>query len=208
MEQLRSLIGVLQQDLYGRIIYPATMLESKKICVIAITVALCIGSNYALVSIPNFKAMDFFVFISGFIFGSLVGASIGILVWIIYGVINPYGFFLPVWLATMFSEAIYGFIGGFLGKRAASTNLNSNRLELGVVFGATGFFLTLVYDLITNVVYAWAFNMPLIAVLIMGIPFAVVHELSNTILFGACSIPLITALEKFIGGERFGIFKK
>ncbi|MEM3055514.1 MAG: ECF transporter S component [Candidatus Bathyarchaeia archaeon] len=184
------------------------MLESKKICVIAITVALCIGSNYALVSIPNFKAMDFFVFISGFIFGSFVGASVGLLSWAIYGVINPYGFLLPIWLATMFSETIYGFAGGFLGKNAASTNFNANRLRLGVFFGATGFFLTLAYDLITNVVWAWVSNMPLVAVLIIGVPFALVHELSNTVLFGVCSIPLITGIEKFIGGERFGVFKK
>jgi len=56
------------------------MLRSKKVCVIAVTVALCIGSNYALINVPNFKLMDFFVFISGVIFGSLVGASIGILI--------------------------------------------------------------------------------------------------------------------------------
>jgi len=183
-------------------------LESKKICVIAITVALCIGSNYALVSIPNFKVMDFFVFISGFVFGPLVGASIGILIWLIYGVMNPYGFVLQVWLATMFSESIYGLIGGLMGKRTASKNFYSNRFGLSFLFGIAGFFLTLFYDLITNIVYALAFSIPIGIALITGVPFALVHELSNTILFGSCSIPLIVALEKFIGGERFGVFKK
>ena len=184
------------------------MLESKKICVIAITVALCIGSNYALVSIPNFKAMDFFVFISGFIFGPLVGASIGILIWLIYGVMNPYGFVPQVWLATMFSESIYGIAGGVIGRGTASTNFYSNRFGLSFLLGITGFFLTLFYDLVTNIVYALAFNIPIGIALITGVPFALVHELSNTILFGTCSIPLIIALEKFIGGERFGVFKK
>jgi len=180
----------------------------QKICVIAITVALCIGSNYALVSIPNFKVMDFFVFISGFVFGPLIGASIGILIWLIYGVMNPYGFVIQVWLATMFSESIYGLIGGLMGKRTASKNFYSNRFGLSFLFGIAGFFLTLFYDLITNIVYALAFSIPIGIALITGVPFALVHELSNTILFGSCSIPLIVALEKFIGGERFGAFKK
>jgi LytS/YehU family sensor histidine kinase len=201
-------MSVFQQDLYGRIIYPTAMLESKKICVITITVALCIGSNYALVSIPNFKAMDFFVFISGFIFGPFVGASIGILIWLIYGVMNPYGFVPQVWLATMFSESIYGLAGGLMGRVTASTNFYSNRFGLSFLLGITGFFLTLFYDLVTNIVYALAFNIPIGIALITGVPFALVHELSNTVLFGTCSIPLIIVLEKFIGGERFGVFKK
>ncbi len=152
--------------------------------------------------------MDFFVFISGFVFGPLVGASIGILIWLIYGVMNPYGFVLQVWLATMFSESIYGLIGGLMEKRTASKNFYSNRFGLSFLFGIAGFFLTLFYDLITNIVYALAFSIPIGIALITGVPFALVHELSNTILFGSCSIPLIVALEKFIGGERFGVFKK
>lgn len=184
------------------------MLESKKICVIAIIVALCIGSNYALVSIPNFKAMDFFVFISGFIFDPLVGASIGILIWLIYGVMNPYGFVPQVWLATMFSESIYGLAGGVMGRVTSSTNFYSNRFGLSFLLGITGFFLTFFYDLVTNIVYALAFKIPIGIALIAGVPFALVHELSNTVLFGTCSIPLVIVLEKFIGGERFGVFKK
>ncbi|MGQ9539448.1 MAG: hypothetical protein ACUVTE_07770 [Candidatus Bathycorpusculaceae bacterium] len=99
--------------------------------------------NYALVSIPNFKAMDFFVFISGFIFGPLVGASVGILIWLIYGVLNPYGFVFQVWLATMFSEAIYGFWGGILGRKTASLSFYSDGGALSFLFGASEFFLTL-----------------------------------------------------------------
>lgn len=184
------------------------MLESRKVCIIAIIAALCIGSNYALVSIPNFKVMDFFVFISGFVFGPLVGASIGILIWLIYGVLNPYGFVFQVWLATMFSEAIYGFGGGILGKKTASINFYSSGVGLSFLFGASGFFLTLFYDLVTNVVYAWAFNIPIGIALITGVPLALVHEVGNSVLFGTCSVSLIIMLEKFIGGDRFGVFKK
>ncbi|MBC7131290.1 ECF transporter S component, partial [Candidatus Bathyarchaeota archaeon] len=174
---------------------------------IAIIVALCIGSNYALVSIPNLKAMDFFIFITGFIFGPLVGAAVGFLVWLIYGVLNPYGFVPQVWVATALSETIYGLVGGILGKWTASMEFNKNHLSLIVLLGVAGFFTTLIYDLLTNLAYAWAFNVPLIVALIAGIPFAIVHEVSNTLIFGVCSIPLIITLKKFIGGERFGVRK-
>lgn len=183
------------------------MLSSRKVCLIAVITALCIGSNYALIGIPNLKVMDFFVFITGFIFGPVIGASVGILIWLIYGVINPYGFVPQVWISTMLSETFYGLAGGALGKWASSIDLNENHLRLSILFGAVGFITTLLYDLSTNVVYAFSFGVPLIVAIIMGVPFAVLHEISNAIIFGACSIPLIIALEKFIGGERFGVKK-
>lgn len=170
-------------------------------------VAFCIGSNYALISIPNFKFMDFLIFISGFVFGSLVGASIGILVWLVYGVLNPYGFVPQIWLATMFSESVYGFAGGIISKWITPTNITGNRIGLSFLFGATGFFSTFLYDLITNVVFALTFDIPIFIAIITSVPFTINHELGNTALFGVCSIPLITALEKFIGGEGFGVRK-
>lgn len=183
------------------------MLNSRRICLIAIIVALCLGSNYALVSIPNLKVMDFFVFITGFLFGPVAGASVGALVWVIYGVLNPYGFVPQVWVATTLSETVYGFAGGLLGKWTASMEFNKNHVSLSVLLGAAGFFTTLIYDLLTNIVYAWAFNVPFIIAIIAGAPFIIIHELSNTAIFGVCSIPLIVTLEKYIGGERFGVRK-
>ncbi|MEM3162692.1 MAG: ECF transporter S component [Candidatus Bathyarchaeia archaeon] len=184
------------------------MSKSKRICTITVIVALCLGSNYALSSIPNFKVMDFFVFISGFIFGPWIGASTGILVWMIYGVINPYGFVLQVWLATMLSEAIYGLVGGILGKKISLSNSSSDYFMISVILGVAGFILTLVYDFLTNIAYALAFNIPIIVAIVMGVPFTLVHEISNAAIFGICTVPLLNSLQKFIGGERIDIIKK
>ncbi|MBS7659092.1 MAG: ECF transporter S component [Candidatus Parvarchaeota archaeon] len=183
------------------------MLNAKKICLITVITALCLGSNYALIGIPNFKVMDFFVFVTGFVFGPVIGASVGIMIWLIYGVMNPYGFAPQVWISTMLSETIYGFAGGALGKWTASIDFNENHLSLSILFGAVGFVTTLLYDLFTNIVYAFSFRVPLLVAIITGVPFALLHEISNAIIFGVCSIPLIIALEKFIGGERFGVKK-
>jgi uncharacterized membrane protein len=183
-------------------------MNTLKVSIVATLVALCVTTNYALVGVPNFKAMDFIVFVGGFCFGSFVGAYIGIFSWAVYGVINPYGFVPQVWLVTMFSEAIYGLLGGLLGKNLALTNFNDERFKISVFFGTMGFFLTLIYDLITNVAYASAFGIPIIAAIAFGAPFTILHQVSNAAIFGVVSIPVIVALKKLSGGEWFGIFKK
>jgi len=180
--------------------YPSNMFESKKVSLIAVTVAACLGSNYALIGVANFKIMDLLVFVSGFVFGPLIGASVGILVWAVYGVLNPYGFVPQIWIATMLSESMYGVAGGLLGKSLSIVSTSGNRAGLSMLFGAMGFLLTLIYDLITNIAFALTFNVPIIAALIAGIPFAIIHEMSNAALFGICSIPLITVLERSYRG--------
>ncbi|MDH5375773.1 MAG: ECF transporter S component, partial [Candidatus Bathyarchaeota archaeon] len=110
-------------------------MNTLKVSIVATLVALCVATNYALVGVFQVKAMDFIVFVGGFCFGPFAGAFIGILSWTVYGVINPYGFIPQVWLATMFSEAIYGLLGGLLGKNLALTNFNDERFKLSVFFG-------------------------------------------------------------------------
>jgi len=179
-----------------------------KIAIIATLVALSLATNYVLIGVHNIKLMDFIVFVGGFCFGSIVGVLIGVLSWLIYGVINPYGFVPQVWLTTMLAESIYGMVGGVLGKSLASTNFNGQGLKLSVFFATMGFLPTVIYDLITNVVYASSFNVPIVVAIFIGAPFTVLHEVSNAAIFGVCSVPMITALEKLCGGERRVILEK
>jgi small basic protein len=179
---------------------PSIMLESKKAGLIAVMVAACLGSNYALIGVANLKIMDLLVFVSGFVFGPLIGASVGVLVWAVYGALNPYGFVPQIWIATMLSESIYGIAGGLLSRPLSAASLPGNKTELSVLFGAMGFLLTFIYDLVTNIVFALTFNIPIIAALLAGTPFAIIHEASNAALFGICSIPLITVLERSYRG--------
>lgn len=183
-------------------------MKALRVSIIVTLVAFCAATNYALVGVPNVKVMDFIVFIGGFCFGPFTGALIGVLSWVVYGAINPYGFVLQVWLATMFSESIYGLLGGILGKNLASTNFNGERLKLSIFFGTMGFILTLIYDLVTNVVYASAFDIPIIVAIVFGTPFTILHEVSNAAIFSVSSIPVIAVLEKLLGGKQFGISKK
>lgn len=173
-------------------------MKVHKISLIIILVSLSVATNYALVSIPNVKIMDFVVFIGGFCLGPIAGALIGILTWAVYGVLNPYGFIPQIWLATMFSEGIYGLAGGLLGKNLAFGNLDDQRLGLSVFLGAIGFILTLAYDLVTNVAYALTSDLPIIVTVALGFPFTILHELSNAAIFAVGSMPIIKAVGKLV----------
>ena len=86
-------------------------MRAREACATAMMTAACLAASYALVGVPNVTLMDFLVFASGLLFGPRVGVSVAVLTWAIYGTLNPYGFCLPVFIATSASEPIYG-LGG------------------------------------------------------------------------------------------------
>ena len=168
--------------------------QATRASVIAVMTAACIVSNYLLIGVFNVKLMDLIVFASGFLFGPTVGASVGILTWLVYGTINPYGFSLPVLISTSLMESLYGIAGGFIGTRGSmGVGLTSN-----IKYGIVGFLLTFVYDLVTNIVSGLSAGIPLSVALITGIPFAIAHEGSNAVFFFLGAPPLISAVGRLI----------
>jgi len=178
-------------------------LNTREISVIAVLVSACLASNYALIWLPNVKVMDLIVFVSGLRFGAHIGGIVGVLVWAIYGSINPYGFVLPIWLACMAAESLFGVTGGLV--RAYSPVNPSNRRRLSLEMAVIGVLLTFAYDLATNLLSALTISWfetrieTIIAVIISGIPFAVVHEVSNGIIFFLGVDPLSSSIEKIAG---------
>lgn len=178
-------------------------MNSSKIAVVAVFCALSTATNYALIGVPNVKLMDFIVFMGGLLFGSIIGSSIGILSWLVYGTINPSGFVPQIWLATMFAESAYGIVGGCLRKALGPTAFHNQRFRLSILFATMGFLPTVLYDVITNVAYASVFNVPIaFAIFVSGAPFAVLHEAANFAIFGICTIPTISALGKVTRGQQ------
>jgi len=169
---------------------------AKKIALIAALTALCTSTNYIMSAIPNINLMDLLVFVTGFSFGTFVGASVAILSWVVYGVINPLGFNIVILASCIIGETIFGVIGGVIR--------NWTRLErpgnLCIEFGVLGLVLSTTYDLITNIVYARIFNLPTITAIVSGwlLPpwFGIIHEVSNLILFSIIALPLVKAMLK------------
>jgi len=162
--------------------------------------AACVSTNYLLIGITNIKLMDLIVFASGFIFGTYVGASVGLLTWLVYGTLNPYGFSLPILAATCAGESLYGVAGGLLGSRTVQGSHGkdiSSILFINARFAILGFLLTFLYDFFTNIVSGFVAGIPITVALLSGIPFAIAHEFSNTAFFFIGASPLIRAMGRF-----------
>jgi len=182
----------------------ANMVSStRRASIIALMTAACVSTNYLLIGVVNVKFMDLIVFVSGVVFGPLMGASVGVLTWLVYGTLNPYGFSLPILLATCTGESIYGIIGGMLGSKQIKNNhetASDYPWFINVKFAIVGFLLTFVYDLFTNIVSGLVVGIPLLVALISGIPFAIVHEISNTAFFFVGALPLVRAIGHLFSG--------
>lgn len=168
-------------------------IDTRKIALLSILSAAAIASNYLLIGVSNVKFMDLIVFTSGFIMGPMMGALTGVMVWLVYGTINPFGFSLPILLATMTGEAMFGIAGGYYRKNE-QTGVGVN---LWTAF--IGFIVTFVYDVFTNIISAYTVGIPISIGLVTGIPFMLAHVLSNTVFFGLGFRPLSSSISKVLG---------
>jgi len=187
-------------------------MNSRKLAIITILIALSIGTNYSMISFYNVKFMDLIVFVGGFCFGPLAGSLIGAISWAVYGMLNPLGFSLGIWLSTMFLEPIYGVAGALVRKRLNPSKLGelkNERVTNYIFFGILGMFLTFAYDLVTNIVFGYVYNINILIAIIFGfVPFGLVHMVSNACFFGMGGVPAINAILNVIGGENSDISKK
>lgn len=175
--------------------------NARVVGLIAILTATCVATNYLMIGLVNVKFMDLVVFCSGFRFGSLVGGLVGFLTWLVYGTVNPYGFSFPILLATSLGESMYGIVGGLLRGLKLPGGEAGRLWFIDARFAFIGFILTFIYDLFTNIVTGLVVGMPLSVVLLAGIPFALIHELSNTVFFFVGASPLLAALRRLpLGG--------
>ena len=180
-------------------------MRAREACATAMMTAACLAASYALVGVPNVTLMDFLVFASGLLFGSKVGVSVAVLTWAIYGTLNPYGFCLPVFIATSASETIYGLAGGLLRRSWGPSWPEREKLAWSAYrLGVLGFCLTALYDLLTNIAYAYAFGVPLPIALACGAYFALIHELTNAFFFATCT-PALARVARLLGPSEIGL---
>jgi hypothetical protein len=166
---------------------------TRKVSMLAIFTATALSTNYLMIGLVNVKFMDMIVFLGGYLFGVGFGVQVGVLTWLVYGTINPYGFNLPTLFATMIGETIYGVAGGLSSGRLDPSGYPS------IEFGVIGFLSTFLYDLFTNIATAYITGIPLLIVLVNGIPFALIHEVSNAVFFGFGIMPVLGAIRRVFG---------
>lgn len=158
--------------------------------------SLCVGIQIAPRP-PNIEFTSIICFLVGFLFGTLFGAFLGALTMFINGFLSPWGFAGIIMPFQVFGMALMGFMGGLYRKSLGRNFSPSKILNLEVSFLAA--FFTLIYDVITNIGWAVPTDTPIIAALIFGTGFTIVHVVSNTMLFGAVFFVLARVVGNLLG---------
>ncbi len=160
--------------------------QKEKVALLSLLIALALATNYLLFPFWNVKLMDFLVFTAGFLLGPIYGAAAGILVWLVYGTLNPLGFNLFVLAMVAPLESLYGIGGGLLRRYGISP----------IRAALIGLIATLAYDVVTNGLTGLLFyGGDFILGLKVGAPFAFVHEMANVLIFATLTALLYPRLQ-------------
>ena len=168
----------------------------KRVALLAVMASLCVGIQLTPRP-PNIEFTSLICFLTGFLFGAFFGVSLGALTMFINGFLSPWGFAGVVMPFQMLGMILIGLVGGVY-RKSLSKNLFGRWISnLEIAFLAA--FLTLAYDVITNVGYAALFNVDMIFVLITGTWLTIVHVVSNTVLFGTTFFGLVRIVNNLLG---------
>jgi len=156
-----------------------------------------------------FEFMTVLIFVSGFSFGWVVGASIGIVTLTVYMLV-PYPFAHPAaWLFSIspILLAVMAILGGMFGAAGAVASRllkPQKRSRFVVALALLGFGLTFTYDIVSSVGFALAYPVYSTvwqAIVLTFIPAylpypPIIHTVTNTIIFATIAPALIISISK------------
>ena len=171
-------------------------MNSKRLALLTALTALCVGIQLAPRP-PNIEFTSLICFLSGFLFGAVLGASLGAMTMFINGFLSPWGVAGPIMYFQITGMALVGAAGGIYRKFLDKNSLKRATITFEVAILAA--FLTLIYDVITNVGHAFLFNINIIVALVTGVWLMIVHVASNVVLFGAAFFDLVKTVSKLLG---------
>jgi uncharacterized membrane protein len=167
---------------------------ARSAALVAILAATALTGNYALIGLPNVELSSVMVFLSGYLFGIPVGASVGLFAMTIFEFLNPWGPFIPpIGLAVIGCTMLSGILGGAVGSRRRFSKHTGAQWYAGVAL--LGALFSLFFDLVTNYAYSATFGVPYLVALVMGLPFSAIHVISNLLLFGMLTPPVLRAAQ-------------
>ncbi|MFX1604702.1 MAG: ECF transporter S component [Promethearchaeota archaeon] len=170
------------------------MSDSRWVSITAIMTALALVGNYALVAIPNLELGSTVLFVTAYIFGAHMAIWATLIMSLLFGIINPWGAFIPqIWASQVTGWFYIVTIGSIMGKKGKDgKRLEPRRWELAI----TGAFVTFIFEQITNLGYSTTFGVPFFLAVTAAIPFSVMHILSNAVIFSQVVPMLDTALRR------------
>jgi hypothetical protein len=194
------------KSLYGWIIHPIiTMFNARQISILSVLTAVTLGIQLAPRPIPNVETTSLFTFLVGVLYGCIIGGFFGGFTMFVNGFLSswgPAGLNMPFQMVGM---AAIGIAGGIYRRSMSKLNPFRVRGEVAVL----GAFLTVLYDIVTNIGVAVGYSVlggvplsiALISALSAGVFFSLIHVVSNTVLFASGFVPLLRALQNVPGGE-------
>ena len=152
----------------------------------AMFTAIMVASGWALAMIPNIEVVTAVAFVSGATLGSLRGAMIGAAGMFLFSATNPVGSGLAFPLLLVSQTVSMAAIGAAGGLFASVSLQRLQSLPGRISLAFAGLISTLLYDGLTSISYplfSGAGKTEIIAFLISGLAFTVVHQVSNTAIF-------------------------
>lgn len=187
--------------------------STRQVSLIAVMSAASIVVSYskglAAPSLPGvFEFMTVLIFVTGYCFGGLVGASVGVISLAIYMLI-PFPFAHPAaWLFSISPVllVVMALLGGMFGLGGALTSkfMNPRRsVRFTLCLALIGMGLTFVYDIVSSVGFALAypaFTNVWQSIVLTFVPLyypwpPIVHTATNAIIFAAVAPVLIVAIK-------------
>lgn len=188
-------------------------ISTRQVSLIAVMSAASIVVSYskglAAPSLPGvFEFMTVLIFVTGYCFGGLVGASVGVISLAIYMLI-PFPFAHPAaWLFSISPVllVVMALLGGMFGLGGALTSkfMNPRRsVRFTLCLALIGMGLTFVYDIVSSVGFALAypaFTNVWQSIVLTFVPLyypwpPIVHTATNAIIFAAVAPVLIVAIK-------------
>ena len=155
------------------------MYRWSRLALTALFIALAVAVGYGGSVLPNVELVSITVFLGGVATGAPSGILIGVAAELLFSGVNPLGPALPLVLAAqLLGMGLFGLAGGVLGRRM----LRLSTISRATALAFTGLILTLCFDVITNLALGVHLG-PVWATLAGGLAFAVVHIVSNMLVF-------------------------
>jgi len=161
---------------------------------VALRVSPILATQQRLVLILIFSIL----FVTAYVFGTQMAIWSTLIMSLLFGIINPWGGFIPqIWISQVigwFYIVVAGAIMGRTGKNGQ--RLQPRRWELAI----TGAFVTFIFEQVTNVGYSVTFGVPFVIAVTAAVPFTILHIISNTIIFSQVVPMLDSALTQQLKG--------
>ncbi len=177
--------------------------RSKRVAITANMAALALIGNYALVFLPNMELGTSIIFITAYVFDLGMAIACVMITSLIFGMANPWGGFIPqIWLAQVLGWIFVAGIGSLLSK---GEEVDLDDFYFPLKMGLVGAFVTIFFDLSTNLGYSLAFGIPFVVAIITGFSWSLIHIASNILIFSQVVPTLETVLKNHFRYEIWSV---